>query len=169
MSRIPHISEPLIDAESASSFKVNDNWFRYLEGLNVFNTWTPVLTFATPGDLAVAYSAQSGYYIKVGRLVVTFFELLTSSFTHTTASGNLQITGFPFVNDGLIAVNADTRWGGITKASYTDVSAVMASGAQLITFQAYGSGQTPSNVTASDTPTGGTPGFRSTLLYLSNK
>lgn len=28
MPRIPHISEPLIDAESG---KINDNWFRYLE------------------------------------------------------------------------------------------------------------------------------------------
>src|SRR3990167_5810415 len=31
-------------------------------------TWTPVLTFATAGDLSVAYSVQVGSYVKIGNL-----------------------------------------------------------------------------------------------------
>lgn len=61
-------------------------------------TWTPVLTFVTPGDLSVAYAAngQIGRYQKVGRRVTVEFLIVTSTFTHTTASGEMRITGLPF-------------------------------------------------------------------------
>lgn len=61
-------------------------------------TWTPVLTFATPGDLSVAYAAngQIGRYQKVGRRATVEFLVVTSTFTHTTASGEFRITGLPF-------------------------------------------------------------------------
>jgi hypothetical protein len=69
-------------------------------------TWTPVITFATPGDVSVTYSAQIGSYILVGSLVTAFFRVTASAFTYTTASGNLQITGLPFTS------NATTNWYG---------------------------------------------------------
>ena len=59
-------------------------------------TWTPVVTFATPGDLAVVYNAQVGSYTKIGRLVTISCTISTTTFTYTTASGNLQVTGLPF-------------------------------------------------------------------------
>jgi hypothetical protein len=59
-------------------------------------TWTPAVTFATPGDVSVAYSTQSGRYTKVGRKVTCEFQIITSSFTHGTAAGNFRITGLPF-------------------------------------------------------------------------
>jgi len=65
---------------------------RYENGL-----WTPTLTFATPGDLAVAYSQRVGEYFRIGNLVILTIALTTSSFTHTTASGSLRFTGLPFV------------------------------------------------------------------------
>ena len=60
------------------------------------STWVPTLTFATPGDLSVVYSLRIGNYQKIGRWVHCIAELATSTWTHTTASGNFQVTGLPF-------------------------------------------------------------------------
>lgn len=78
---------PAIQNPSASANCLDD----YEEG-----TWTPTLTFATPGNLSVAYTTQSGQYTKIGRRVSVEAVIITSTFTHTTASGQLQITGLPF-------------------------------------------------------------------------
>lgn len=59
-------------------------------------TWTPGITFGTPGDLNVVYSARVGEYTLLGREVIGYVALTTSTFTHSTASGALQITGLPF-------------------------------------------------------------------------
>lgn len=60
-------------------------------------TWTPSVSFETPGDLSVSYtSARLGAYTRVGRKVTVTCTFVTSSFTHTTASGHLLITGLPF-------------------------------------------------------------------------
>lgn len=59
-------------------------------------TWTPTLTFATPGDLSVSYGSQRvGRYIKLGNWVLCTFSL-TPTPTFTTASGAPSITGLPF-------------------------------------------------------------------------
>lgn len=72
------------------------------------NTWTPVVTFATAGDVSVAYSTRIGTYVKIGRKVFIELVIVTSTFTHTTASGNLRITGLPFTpaNNAGLAVGA---------------------------------------------------------------
>jgi hypothetical protein len=59
-------------------------------------TWTPVITFVTPGDLAVTYSTQIGTYVKIGKMVHAQLVITTSVFTHTTAAGEFRITGLPF-------------------------------------------------------------------------
>lgn len=65
--------------------------------------FTPTVTFATPGDLSVAYTTQSGFYAKVGPLVfVTYILIFTP--TYTTASGNLVISQPP------AAITAGTNW-----------------------------------------------------------
>ncbi len=61
-------------------------------------TWTPAITFATPGDLNVVYSTQFGHYTKIGKLVRVNYRVITSTFTHTTAAGALQMTGLPFTS-----------------------------------------------------------------------
>ena len=65
-------------------------------------TWTPTLTTATPGDLSVAYSQRIGSYIQIGKLVIVWLNVATSTFTWTTASGILQITGLPFTSSSAI-------------------------------------------------------------------
>lgn len=120
-------------------------------------TWTPVLTFATPGNLVVAYSLQSGSYTKIGRMVNLQFTIRTSTFTHTTASGSLQITGLPFTS-GTLSIGS-TNWRGITKANFTDVSPRSDSASALLTMMISGSGQATTTVATGDMPTGGTVEF----------
>lgn len=128
-------------------------------------TWPtpPALTFATVGNFAVTYSVQSGTYTKIGRQVTVHVTIATSSFTHTTASGNLQLTNFPFTS-GVISTSA-VGFQGITKAGYTSVAAQIASGATLCTFPAAGSGVGQSTIVAADMPSGGTVVLAFTLTY----
>jgi hypothetical protein len=148
-----HIQFPATQVPSADPNALDD----YEEG-----TWTPVLTFATPGDLALTYAAQTGAYTKIGRVVVLDFTVTTSAFTHTTASGNLTMTGAPFaaatqIFGGFFAFN------GITKAGYTQFVAQIQ--ASSILFNASGSGVAESGVSAPDVPTGGTVRLRGSLIY----
>jgi hypothetical protein len=148
-----HILFPATQVPSADPNALDD----YEEG-----TWTPVLTFATPGDLALTYAAQTGAYTKIGRVVVLDFTVTTSAFTHTTASGNLTMTGAPFaaatqIFGGFFAFN------GITKAGYTQFVAQIQ--ASSILFNASGSGVAESGVSAPDVPTGGTVRLRGSLIY----
>lgn len=130
-------------------------------------TWTPILTFATPGDVSVSYSNQTGTVTKVGRLVTATFSILTSAFTFTTASGNLQVTGLPYTSltlSGHTWINA-LRWGGITKATYTDINTRVSSNSAIVRFTASGSAVAAASVSATDTPTAGTMVLESTMSY----
>jgi hypothetical protein len=134
----------------------------YAEG-----NWTPVLTFATPGDLSVTYSAQLGSYTKIGRLVHLTCDLATSAFTHTTASGSLNITGSPYTSMASPAVTprGDLAWQGITKANYTHAHFAMASNSSTILVQMSGSGQTIASVGTGDMPTGGSVVLRGNITF----
>jgi hypothetical protein len=130
------------------------------------NTWTPVLSFATPGDLAVTYATQVGKVTKIGRLVFAHFEIVTSAFTHTTASGALRVTGLPYVSgaDGQ-TLSGGLEWRGITKASFTQITARVGPNANQVVFRASGSGQTPGDVVVADVPTAGTVRLIGTVIY----
>lgn len=125
-------------------------------------TWTPVLTFATPGDLAITYSAgnQLGEYYRSGNWVDLYFRILTTAFTWTTAAGVGTITGSPFTsrNSG-----GNIRWTGtfsglrgVTKANYTQFAPVADVNSSVISLVAMGSAQVNSTMNAADFPTGGT-------------
>lgn len=81
------IKFPAVAVPSADVNTLDD----YEEG-----TWTPTMTFATPGNQNIAYSQRVGTYTKIGQLAYFKLGLTTSTFTHTTASGVFQITGWPF-------------------------------------------------------------------------
>lgn len=121
-------------------------------------TWTPVLTFATPGDLAVTYVVQQGSYTKIGRVVFYTIDIQTSAFTWTTASGGALLTGLPFTSANVANQNARAGglWQGITKASFTDLVMSVAANESQIRLSMAGSGQVASLVNAADMPTAGT-------------
>jgi hypothetical protein len=75
-----------IDFSATSGTGTSELFNDYEEG-----TWTPA-TLAAGGT----YTAQSGTYIKVGRLVTLFANVAWSA--HTGAGSDLEIGGFPFAN-----------------------------------------------------------------------
>lgn len=137
--------------------------------IDYFNesTWTPVVTFATPGDLDIVYSVQKGNYIRIKNTVKVTFYIFSSTFTHTTASGILTLTGLPFVSrpehnlvtsNGLGTFQAISAAGNISAINTPNTSylAFMKSSADsqgltLIDDVINGS----ANITAADTVSGG--------------
>jgi hypothetical protein len=132
-------------------------------------TWTPVLTFATPGDLAVTYNTnqQTGTYTIIGDRIVIAFAVGTASFTYTTASGNLQLTGLPYTAKLVSGIQniGSTVFGGITKVGYTQVVPRVNSNTSLVDFIASGSGVVQGNVASADVPTTSSVVLRGTLVY----
>jgi hypothetical protein len=115
-----------------------------------------VLTFATPGTLSLTYLTQLGRGEKNGKKVTLWFQIVTSSFTLGTASGNLQITGNPYTSNGTLeSLGGGLEWSGVTKAGYTDMMPRIGVSASVILIRASGSGVVRNFVTASDTPSGG--------------
>lgn len=130
-------------------------------------TFTPVLTFTTPGNVSVTYSSQYGFYQKVGNRVTVDINIVTSAFTHTTASGSLVITGMPFTSSGDTGsfIYGQLSWQGITKANYTDMALRLATSSTQVEVIASGSGQSNDAIAATDMPTGGAVILRGKLNY----
>jgi microcystin-dependent protein len=150
----------LIPGDAARSLTLSAD-FIYAEG-----TWTPVLTFATPGDLSVTYSSQIGHYSRLGRMVFLTYQIVTSAFTHTTASGNCTITGLPFTaNNALNHRGGSMVWQGITKANYTDVVPSVVNNTTTMVLSLMGSGQSATAATPSDMPTGGSVILSGSAIY----
>jgi hypothetical protein len=116
-------------------------------------SWTPVFTFATPGDVSVVYTTQAGRYTKIGHRV--FVDLIIQGgITHTTAAGSLRITGLPFT----VASNINglaCAMGGYTKANYDLVMGQAIGSTTYIQIIGGGSAQSLAYLQASDVPTGG--------------
>jgi hypothetical protein len=96
-------------------------------------TWTPALTFATPGTLAVTYNTQSGSYTKIGRLVTVIFRLsfAAAGIIKGTASGNLSITGLPFTVGSAIAYQYVDLGSSITDITTGSFALITATGTSI--------------------------------------
>lgn len=134
----------------------------------ISSSWTPVLTCGTPGDLAITYSTQAGRYVRMGRLVVVSFDILTSAFTHTTASGDISITGLPFTANATLHYHGTLFFSGITKANYTQYVLSTASGTTTLIMYASGSAQGFDQVAIGDLPSGGNVKLAGSLTYETN-
>ena len=58
--------------------------------------FTPTLSFATAGNSSVGYSARTGTYVKVGKIVTFQLEMRMNGVTKGTGSGHPIVGGFPF-------------------------------------------------------------------------
>lgn len=138
------IAFPAVQVPSAGANTLDD----YEEG-----TFTPTITFSTPGDLNVVYSNQTGLYTKIGRVVHWSAGITTTTFTHTTASGGLQIAGLPFTsvfNPPAIL----SQWVGVTSAVATP-QIVAALNGTLVNFSVMNvSAGTVASLTTTNAPTG---------------
>lgn len=81
------ITFPATQAPSSGANTLDD----YEEG-----TWTPVLGGAG-GTSGQTYGTQVGSYIKIGKLVMAYFDLTLTA--KGTITGNCQISGLPFAAD----------------------------------------------------------------------
>ena len=71
---------------SATSSNLLDD---YEEG-----TWTPALD-SSSGSFDATYSAQSGFYTKIGRMVYAHGQIIVNN-TPSSGSGELRVRNFPF-------------------------------------------------------------------------
>lgn len=155
------IAFPAVQIPSAGANDLDD----YEEG-----TWTPSITFSTPGNLSVTYSNRVGTYTKIGDSVSLNLRIATSGFTHTTASGNLQVTGMPFATNGTsgyIAAGAIGYFFGITLlGGDSTVGVLVAAASTLMQFNNsnYNTGA-GSVVTTAAVPTAVQKDFAITIDY----
>lgn len=157
-----------------STCVITNNATTRYRGLNNSNpnadavgTFTPGLTFATPGDLSVTYSFREGRYQRVGNRCRGTIYIDTSAFTYTTASGAFRINGLPFPCSSSNSAHGGsvTGWQGITKANYSQLGVVgRASNTEFNTFLS-GSGQTLFQVTNAEVASGGTVKLRINFDY----
>ena len=83
------ITFPATQSPSSDANTLDD----YEEG-----TWDPsYITDANPFDSITYTSNRTGVYTKVGRLVTASFVIETSSITLGSASGNIALSGLPFL------------------------------------------------------------------------
>lgn len=138
------IAFPAVQIPSANANTLDD----YEEG-----NFTPTITFTTPGDLNVVYSNQSGSYTKIGRVVQWSAVIMTSTFTHTTASGGLQVAGLPFTSISNPPATL-SQWVGITSAVATPQIVVALNGT-VVNFSVMNvSAGTIASLTTANAPTG---------------
>lgn len=133
-------------------------------------TWTPVLTCDTVGDLSVSYTSQLGFYTKIGRLVTVNFFITAPTFTHTTAAGNVRVSGLPFTalsTTGAFNFGA-TAFQGIQRANYTQVACAPANNTTYIIFpmSAPATNQNYENMVITNMPTGGFIILRGSVSYI---
>jgi hypothetical protein len=154
-----NITFPATQAASAGANTLDD----YEEG-----TWTPTITCGTPGNLTIVYAERVASYTKIGREVLCQFHTQTSTFTHTTASGSVSITGFPFTSANVTNQHhmGTLWWGGVTKASYTDLGPLVTPNTTSALIVASGSGQARVQTVIGDLPTGGTVGLTGEVFYI---
>lgn len=138
--------------------------------LGAENTWTPELTFATPGNLSFVYFVQLGYYTRVGRLVFATFNLQCSALSYTTSSGILQITGLPFAAALSACESAVFHTGIDMNAVDSNTKSMIAetvSGQSYIQFRRLRTdGGGGAGVSVSDAPSGSVIVLRGTMIYL---
>lgn len=141
--------------------------FKWVEAAPV--AWNPTLTFSTAGDLNVVYSTRVGYYIRFGSLLFYWFNIVTSTFTHTTAAGNAEITGLshPAANINSVRNFGVLNYQGITPATaLTDLVTHVNANTTTILITGSGSGVNLANITTADMPTAGSVILRGTGFYL---
>lgn len=132
--------------------------------------WTPQITAATPGDLSVSYTQNLGYMTMNGNMIVAWFDILTSAFTYTTASGVISITGLLLRGSSLMSpwFGGVVNFSGLTKSNYTQVIAAVPYTTTTITLYASGSAQANAQLAITDFPTGGTVRLQGCVTYLTD-
>lgn len=153
--------------EDLVTVQYNGTYFQILNYRTSVDGWTPTLTCGTAGDLSVAYTERLGSLELSGNKITAWFSIITSAFTHTTASGNLLITGLTSRASALMSpfMGQAVMFSGMTKANYTQVVSGVVAASTQITLYASGSGQASTTLAITDFPTGGTVKLQGCVIY----
>lgn len=160
-----NLTTPTLGVASATSINFGGAALATYSGLTA---WTPVFTFATPGDLSVSYALQAGSYSRIGNLVTISFNVICTP-TFTTSSGVLRITGLPFTSNaatgnyatGPLIASAITFTAGKTFAVLE-----VDPGVNYLTIYQTGSATATSQVTTANVVTGVAVTIAGSLTYM---
>ncbi len=158
----PTLVTPTLGVASATSINFGGTALQnYLQ-----STWTPTLTFATPGDLSVAYTTQTGIYTRIGDVVIAAFTLVCTP-TYTTASGQAMIAGLPIsaaqTND---TGSLGSQSVGISyPVGCTKMVFVTTASASTLSFVAMGTATASASVTTLNMATGVSVALAGTIMY----
>ena len=109
--------------------------------------WTPVITFATPGNFVPTYSVRVGKVKYVSGGAWIHLRLIFDTNAFTTASGGARITGLPFVNYGVatsLPIEIYSKIG--LGAGYTQVAGEILLNGDVILLQKSGPTKTVAGV-----------------------
>ena len=160
----PALSLPIPGSESSFVAQLQALFQEYgtaindlLKAFEAAGTFTPTMTFATPGDLSVVYTIQDGDYWRVGRLLHFNLDISVTP-TFTTSSGDLEIEGLPYpmlAAAPSTILSARVLGTGITwPASLTDVIGFIRAGDDSVQMTAQGSVSVGDNIKANDVTSG---------------
>jgi hypothetical protein len=99
-----------------------------------YGIWTPAITCATIGDLAVTYTTQAGYYTLIGNIVHLNARIQVNTIAHTTASGNWRISGLPHTIANIASYEPQfiLAWSGVNSVVGIDLHAIGSSNSKLL-------------------------------------
>lgn len=146
-------------------------WYNTDGNCSEWQSFTPTVTFSTPGDLSVSYSVQYGRWKKNGRTVdIDVFLVFTP--TYTTASGTFLIAGLPYTVGGsapasLVIGQGSLNWTYGTSCTWVTANAIHGT----TQIQVYGHGSNISDVVHSVTqwPSGTSKTIRLSGRYEANQ
>ncbi len=160
-----NLTTPTLGVASATSINFGGAALSTYSGLTA---WTPVFTFSTPGDLSVAYTAQSGQYSRIGNIVIAIFTLNCTP-TFTTASGAFQITGLPFASNvaaGNNAIGSVVESAVIYPAARTVLNIYLSPNSQIINMYASGTAAAVTQITTANFTTGVAVLINGSITYM---
>jgi hypothetical protein len=125
-------------------------------------SWTPSFGSASGSFGSLTFSGSGGRYTKIGNTVTAWCRTNCTVTTIGTASGQFEITGFPFTSSSVFAMYAGSAWRGGGAGPEPGNVAMLASESQA--SPTLNSTNQPINV--SDLASGGRNDFTITITYM---
>lgn len=160
LTNSPTFVTPTLGAALATSINFGGSTLsNYING-----TFAVEMSFATPGDLSVSYSAQDGLYTRVGNVVTLVIHLVCIP-TFTTSSGAFIFSGIPF--SAVQRATASVLLGSVTYPSgTTSLLGFIDIGSNVGNVFALGTAGGFGTISASNISSGATLSLFMTISYL---
>lgn len=157
----PTLVTPVLGAATATSINFGDTSLSNYKQ----ETWTPVVTFATLGDLSVAYTVQSGTITRIGRLAfITGYLAFTP--TYTTSAGALEITNCPYTASVATQGTAVNDTAFAFPASRTYIVSTTSASSSIIRIAGMGTSAALTNLSVTQFPTAVAAQFKFTIMMV---